>query len=67
MATSTILGISSVLNLGVGRLTAVANLAQDFGYTAPGQNPGKGLIGDRVWLDIDGDGERIPMSRASRA
>ena len=49
-----------MLNLGVSIATPVANLAQDFGYTAPGQNPGEGLIGDRVWLDIDGDGVQDP-------
>ena len=29
----------------------VSNQDQDFGYTAPGQQPGKGLIGDTVFLD----------------
>ena len=56
VASSTVLGLSSVLNLGVGSGVAASNLNQDFGYTAPGQENNKGLIGDRVWLDIDGDG-----------
>lgn len=34
----------------------VTDLAQDFGYTAPDQDSTSGLIGDRVWLDTDGDG-----------
>lgn len=52
VASNTVLGISSVLNLGVGSATAVSNLVQDFGYKVPDQDPGEGLIGDRVWLDF---------------
>ncbi len=32
------------------------DLAQDFGYTPVGQDPGEGLIGDTVFLDYDQDG-----------
>ena len=34
----------------------VNNTDQDFGYRPLGQTATAGLIGDRVWLDIDGDG-----------
>lgn len=34
----------------------VNDSAQDFGYTPVGQTSTTGLIGDRVWLDFDGDG-----------
>ncbi len=56
VASSSVMGISSVLNLGVGSATPVSNLAQDFGYTPANHQPTQGLIGDRVWLDINGDG-----------
>lgn len=52
VASNTRLGISSVINLGVGSATPVNDPAQDFGYKVPGQDPGEGLIGDRVWLDF---------------
>lgn len=53
---STVLGISSVINLGVGSSSPVSNTAQDFGYTPAGQTPTTGAIGDTVFLDRDGDG-----------
>ncbi len=31
-------------------------LANDFGYAAPGQDPGEGLIGDLIFLDANGNG-----------
>ncbi len=31
-------------------------LANDFGYAAPGQDPGEGLIGDLIFLDANGSG-----------
>jgi hypothetical protein len=43
-------------------LSAAVNLEpsgtdlHDFGYTRIGQQSGRGLIGDRVWLDANGDG-----------
>ena len=33
----------------------MSNLDQDFGYTAPLQDSGEGLIGDTIFLDADGD------------
>ncbi|MDR7545584.1 MAG: SdrD B-like domain-containing protein, partial [Armatimonadota bacterium] len=50
-----VLGISAVADLGT---TPVMD--QDFGYTAPGQTSVLGLIGDRVWLDVDSDGVQDP-------
>ncbi|MEI2781435.1 MAG: SdrD B-like domain-containing protein [Candidatus Competibacter sp.] len=38
----------------------VQNLDQDFGYTARGQQPGLGLIGDTIFLDGDGNGQPGP-------
>lgn len=32
------------------------NLNQDFGYAPPEQQPGKGLIGDTIFLDRNGNG-----------
>jgi hypothetical protein len=43
---NTVLGLSSVLNLGTTPI-----MDQDFGYTARGQQPGLGLIGDTIWFD----------------
>ncbi len=51
VATSSRLGISSVMNLGT---TPVTN--QDFGYTPNTQDAGEGLIGDYVWFDTNRDG-----------
>ena len=36
------------------------DLLQDHGYTPDGHEPGKGLLGDRVWLDVNGDGVQDP-------
>ncbi|HSN77113.1 MAG TPA: SdrD B-like domain-containing protein [Anaerolineae bacterium] len=55
-AANTVRGISWVQNLGVGNTSGVTNLLQDFGYTPINQQPNLGLIGDRVWLDPNGDG-----------
>jgi len=44
---------------GQGSVTANGTdsyLDLDFGYTAPGQETGKGLIGDTIFLDRDGSG-----------
>lgn len=57
---NTQLGISSVLNLGVGDSSPATNLDQDFGYTALGQTPGQGAIGDTVFLDANNDGDFDP-------
>ena len=38
-------------------LVPAGNADQDFGYTAPGQTMGNGLIGDAVFLDRDGSGD----------
>ena len=45
-------------NRSATALTAVASsdLAQDFSYTAAGQTPTTGLIGDTVWFDLDNSG-----------
>ncbi len=40
----------------VSNLTPAGNYDQDFGYTAPDHDTGDGLIGDTVFLDVDGDG-----------
>ena len=57
VASSTVLGLSaSALDPTSTDSSSVNDQTQDFGYTAPGQNPGEGLIGDRVWLDINSDG-----------
>jgi len=45
---------SVVTDLGVGAVDPVADLDQDFGFA------GRGSIGDRVWLDLDGDGLQDP-------
>lgn len=37
-------------------LDAGGNLDQDFGYLPAGHGPGEGIIGDLVFLDIDGSG-----------
>lgn len=42
----------SKLTLGAG----ATNLLQDFGYVAAGQQTGKGLIGDTVFLDANNSG-----------
>lgn len=52
---NSVLGISSVINLGVGSSSPVNNTAQDFGYTPAGQTLTTGAIGDTVFLDADGD------------
>jgi uncharacterized repeat protein (TIGR01451 family) len=39
-------------------LSGADNLVQDFGYTPEGQTATTGLIGDTVYLDIDGDGNQ---------
>jgi uncharacterized repeat protein (TIGR01451 family)/fimbrial isopeptide formation D2 family protein len=38
----------------------VVDLDQDFGYTVLGHTTGDGMIGDRVWLDINSDGVQDP-------
>ncbi len=38
-------------------LSGADNLSQDFGYTDKGHETGKGIIGDTVFLDLDGDGQ----------
>lgn len=45
-------------NLSAVTLSAAApdDLDQDFSYTAAGHTPGDGLIGDTIWLDVNGDG-----------
>ena len=48
-------GMSTVVNLGVGDPNPAANLNQDFGYTPVGQQNGEGLIGDTIFLNVDGD------------
>jgi hypothetical protein len=58
VAANSIRGLSWVQSLGVGSASSVTNLLQDFGYTPINQQTNKGLIGDRVWLDIDGDTEQ---------
>jgi protocatechuate 3,4-dioxygenase beta subunit len=61
VASSTVLGLSaSDLDSSGTNASPVNDLTQDFGYTAPGQTPITGLIGDRVWLDIDSDGVQDP-------
>ncbi len=47
-------GISKVANL------AGTVLTQDFGYTAAGQTPTTGLIGDTIYLDQNGNGQQGP-------
>jgi len=37
-------------------LTPAGTLAHDFGYKPFGHDGSRGLIGDRIWLDRDGDG-----------
>ena len=44
----------------VQNLTAAGNLTQDFGYAPPGHDAGDGMIGDTVFLDMDGDGVYDP-------
>jgi hypothetical protein len=56
----TLLTISSVLNLGVDNDNPASDLTQDFGYTAACHTSTSGLIGDRVWLDIDSNGVQDP-------
>ncbi len=57
LLSSSVLGLSAVaLDPTSTNPAGVNNLLQDFGYTAVGQSSGNGLIGDRVWLDIDGNG-----------
>ncbi len=41
-------------------LTAAGDQAQNFGYAPAGQATDKGLIGDKVFLDMDGDGAYTP-------
>ena len=41
-----------------------SNLNQDFGYTAPGQTTGDGLIGDTIFLDVNNSGMPDPGRRA---
>jgi uncharacterized repeat protein (TIGR01451 family) len=40
----------------VGDLTPAGNLLQDFAYVPKGHTAGAGLIGDTVWLDLNGNG-----------
>lgn len=46
---------NTVLTPGVA-----SDLSQNFSYTVPGQAPGEGLIGDTVYLDLNGDGDQDP-------
>jgi len=48
-------GISAVASL-----TAAGDQAQNFGYTPAAQTAGKGLIGDKIFLDLDGNGAYTP-------
>jgi len=53
--------ISAVaLDPGSTNPNPVVNLDQDFGYTPNGHVPGAGLIGDTIWLDLDGSGTQNP-------
>ena len=56
---TTVLGLSaSALDPTSANGSPVDDLAQDFGYTAPGQLPTTGLIGDTIFFDADpGDGD----------
>ena len=58
VASSTVLGLSaSSLDPGGTNGSPVNDDAQDFGYTAPGQDTGEGLIGDTIFFDANpGDG-----------
>ena len=57
MASSTVLGLSAAaLDPGSTNGSPVNDLTQDFGYTAPGQTPATGLIGDTVWFDLNNSG-----------
>ncbi len=47
--------LSSVQDLGVNDSGSVQDLDQDFGYTPPAHDPSDGLIGDTIFLDVDGD------------
>lgn len=40
--------------------TTPDDVDQDFGYTKRGHFSGRGLVGDYVWLDTDGDGVQDP-------
>lgn len=37
-----------------------SNLTADFGYTSPGTNPDRGIIGDTVWFDVNNSGTATP-------
>ncbi len=41
-------------------LAPAGNLLQDFSYTPAGQEPNEGVIGDTIWLNIDGDNTQDP-------
>jgi len=41
-------------------LSGSDNLAQDFGYAPPGHSNGRGLIGDTIFLDYNGNGSPDP-------
>ena len=58
---STVLGLSaSSLDPTGADGNPVDDDAQDFGYTAPGQDTGEGLIGDTIFLDANGNGQPDP-------
>lgn len=44
----------------VASLTADGDPAQNFGYAPAAQAAGKGLIGDKIFLDLDGNGVYTP-------
>ncbi len=51
-------GIATPNIAAVTNLTPAGTSALDFGYTAMGQNAGFGLIGDTIFLDLNGDGSQ---------
>ncbi len=52
-------GLATGLGLSAARgLTTAGTLEHDFGYSTLIQEENTGLIGDRIWLDLNGDGQQ---------